>query len=528
MILGQLRITDFLLRTAGQVRGRLVSDAKRRWYAADYQWEMDPEGNLSIFRTDGTGDRVQIQPVIDIDESLIAFFGLYSGDGAKGSEAPNELGKVKVQLSFSQREPFLVRFAVEQFRRLFPGAIHFVFSLGEDSAYFMDGAGLQSILEHYGGAVPQPPTLREARPDLNEADQRYLKERRPVPGTNEEHLAFYYSHKPAMESILTEVKQRDLQRAGIELGESDRVTASLRRPFKKGARQPGGSSRSDEVHVGGLNGCGEFFLKMLHEIEDSILHDAEVSTQGLVAWMGRPSEIGRRLDIREFFESHTYGQLGGERPQIAPFVSGLWLNGRWARSKETKLHPTLRINPLWCYTSGLYLAEGTTPKSALFQMFQSRPKGLALGFTSSENTSLALILRALGNLFPKERCLDAWKVKVGSQYFPELVVIGLKNGVPMLRGGNSGDGKLRTLEISLAIKEWALELADCLRPYADRFSHVEPTGAGVPRIDFWASSSLCKWYFPLIMYATFGNTIPDPTQFIVSAEEELSSARIHP
>lgn len=80
MILGQLRIKDFLLRTVGQVRGRLVSDAKRRWYAADYQWEAHPSGDLLISRTDGTGDRVRIQPVIDLDESLIAFFGLYSGD----------------------------------------------------------------------------------------------------------------------------------------------------------------------------------------------------------------------------------------------------------------------------------------------------------------------------------------------------------------------------------------------------------------------------------------------------------------
>ena len=97
---------------------------------------------------------------------------------------------------------------------------------------------------------------------LNAADQRYLSEHRSVPGTNEEHLAFYYSHKPTMESILTEVKERDILSAGIELQENDRVTASLRRPFKKGARQPGGSSRSDEVHVGGINGFGELFLRV--------------------------------------------------------------------------------------------------------------------------------------------------------------------------------------------------------------------------------------------------------------------------
>ena len=512
MVLGQLRIKDFLQRTLGQVRGTLVSDAKRRWYAADYQWDTDVSQKLIISRADRTGDVVRIPPIINLDESLVAFFGLYSGDGAKGTESQDAPGKVKVQISFSQRELNLVGFAVEQFRYLFSNAIRFVFSLGEDSAYFMAGTGFQSLKTLYGGSVPEQKELGEIHPELNAADQRYLLEQRPVSGTNEEHLAFYYTHKPTMESILTEVKESDILRAGIELGESDRVTASLRRPFKKGARQPGGSSRSDEIHVGGLNGFGEFFLKFLHEIEDSILHDKEVSTQGLVRWNARPSEIGRRINLREFFEKNSYGTLANARPKI--IQDGLLLKGQWARSKEIKLYPTLQIDPLWCYTSGLYLAEGTTPKSTLFRMFTSKPKGLGLGFTSSENTSLALMFRALGNLFPEEQYIDGWKVKVGSQYFPELVVIGLKNGVPMLRGGNSGDGKLRTMEISVEIKDWALELIDSLQPYASRFSHVEPTGAGVPRVDFWASSSLCRWYFPLIMYATFGNIISDPDQFV--------------
>ena len=512
MVLGQLRIEDFLQRTLGQVRGTLVSDAKRRWYAADYQWATDVSRKLIISRVDGTGDVVQIPPIVDLDESLIAFFGLYSGDGAKGTESQNAPGKIKVQISFSQREPNLVKFAVEQFRYLFSNTIRFVFSLGEDSAYFMDGMGFRSLRTLYGGDVPEHKSLGEIHPELNEADQRYLLEKRPVSGTNEEHLAFYYTHKQTMESILTEVKKRDILSAGIELQESDRVTASLRRPFKKGARQPGGSSRSDEIHVGGLNGFGEFFLKLLHEIEDSILHDKEISTQGLVKWSARPSQIGQELDLREFFMSHFYGELASERPKITKV--GPFLKGQWPRSKEIELHSALRVNPLWCYTSGLYLAEGTTPKSTLFRMFTSRPKGLRLGFTSSENTSLALVLRALRNLFPKEQYLDAWKVKVGSQYFPELVSIGLKNGVPMLRGGNSGDGKLRTMEISIVVKEWALELVDCIQPYAEQFSHVEPTGAGVPRVDFWASSALCRWYFPLIMYATFGDMIADPREFV--------------
>jgi hypothetical protein len=37
-----------------------------------------------------------------------------------------------------------VKFAVEQFKRIFPNA-RFTFSLGEDSAYFMDGEGLNHV-----------------------------------------------------------------------------------------------------------------------------------------------------------------------------------------------------------------------------------------------------------------------------------------------------------------------------------------------------------------------------------------------
>jgi hypothetical protein len=109
---------------------------------------------------------------------------------------------------------------------------------------------------------------------------------------------------------------------------------------------------------------------------------------------------------------------------------------------------------------------------------------------------------------------------VGSQYFPELVVTGLKHGVPMLRGGRSGDGKLRTMEISLAVRSWALGIADrelnstslLHEDYADRFTHVEPTGAGVARIDFSASSALCRWYFPLLMFSVFGSFIDKPAK----------------
>jgi hypothetical protein len=374
----------------------------------------------------------------------------------------------------------------------------------------MDGEGLELLKEFYGGSIPETPPFEKIRPKLNKADLKYLKEKRSVQGTNEEHLAFYYFHKDAMQTILTSVKLHDIEKSKIELGKDDKVGASLRRPFKKGAREPGGTSRSDEMHVGGINGFGQFFLKILHEIEESIYNDTKVSTQGLIHWNDIPSVLGEEIEIKNFFESHDYGSIGGERPELV--VEGSFIKGRWPRSRYISLNQKINIDPLFCYVSGLYLAEGSTPKSKLFSMFKTNPSGLSLSFTSSENISIDLVLRSLKKLFRKEDCLCTWKIKVGSQYFPELVVIGLKNGVPMLRGGASGDGKLRTMEISLSLKPWALGVVPSLLPYEDRYSHVEPTGAGLARIDFSASSSLCKWYFSMMVYSVFGNCVLDPVK----------------
>jgi len=508
VVFGQIRLAHYLDRVQGQVRGNIVTDAKYRSYAADYQIEKLSNGKIAIQRANGNGARVVLPTEIPLTPDIVSFFGLYSGDGAKGSEDRADPSKIRPAISFSQREPNLVKFAVDCFRHLFTSNIHLTFSLGEDSAYFMDGDGYEALLRHYGGTLPNAHPLSRVRPRPNAADNRYLSETRAQPKSNEEYLAFYYQHKDAMQEILSAVKAQELETSGVTLTESDRVTASLRRPFKKGARHPGGSSRSDEIHVGGLTGLGELFLKILHEIEDSIHRDVGESSQSLILWSEAPSSCGEELTVSDFFSTHPYGTIANERPSIVD--TGALLKGKWPRSKLISLQKRFRIDPLFCYVSGLYLAEGSTPKKELFAMYVRRPKSLSFGFTTSEDTSLNLVLRALKRLFKESDCMTFWKVKVGSQYFPELVVIGLKSAVPMLRGGNSGDGKLRTIEISLALKPWALEVAPSLEPYADRFSHVEPTGAGLARVDFSASSVLCRWLFPLMIYATFGELITDP------------------
>lgn len=43
---------------------------------------------------------------------------------------------------------------------------------------------------------------------------------------------------------------------------------------------------------------GELFLKMLHEMEQSIYDDKKVSAFGLVEWKDTPSKLGKNLDIQ--------------------------------------------------------------------------------------------------------------------------------------------------------------------------------------------------------------------------------------
>jgi len=136
MILGYIDILNYLKKVKGKVTGSIITDAKDRRYYRDYIYEVKNDF-ISIQRVDGFGDTILVPAKIELNESLVAFFGLYSGDGAKGSEDQNEQGRINPKISFSQKEKHLVRFAVDQFRCIFSNNIHFKFTLGEDSAYFM-------------------------------------------------------------------------------------------------------------------------------------------------------------------------------------------------------------------------------------------------------------------------------------------------------------------------------------------------------------------------------------------------------
>ena len=105
MILGHLKIERYLRAVNGFVSGCIITDAKDRQYRQRYKFTEEGD-TLIVQREDGNGDVVHIPKTITLDESLVAFFGLYSGDGAKGSEDKNDSCKIIPVLSFSLSSDF--------------------------------------------------------------------------------------------------------------------------------------------------------------------------------------------------------------------------------------------------------------------------------------------------------------------------------------------------------------------------------------------------------------------------------------
>jgi len=169
--LGWIHLEYFLSKTKGKVKGQIFSDAKIRTYESEYRVEKIKGGKIKIQRNNGSGDTIIVPAKIPIDREQISFFGLYSGDGAKGSENRNNPGTVKVNVSFSQKESNIILFVVRQFNKLFPNQLRFTFSLGEDSAFFMAGKGFEKLKQHYGGVIPNAQKLSDVKHALDETDK---------------------------------------------------------------------------------------------------------------------------------------------------------------------------------------------------------------------------------------------------------------------------------------------------------------------------------------------------------------------
>ena len=115
---GHIKIKKFIENTDGTVTGELLTDGKYRIYYKEYCMESLTDNRIKIKPADGHGNEVTIQARIEINEKIIAFMGLYSGDGSKGTEDTSNPSIIKPSISFSQREPNLVKFAIDAFKMI--------------------------------------------------------------------------------------------------------------------------------------------------------------------------------------------------------------------------------------------------------------------------------------------------------------------------------------------------------------------------------------------------------------------------
>ena len=224
------------------------------------------------------------RPSIDLDEPLVAFFGLYSGDGAKGTEAPVDQLRASSLDLLSRRNPTSCGS-----QSTTSGSSSLATSASPSRSArtartSWHGEGLEPLKAHYGGRPPSGSAAQRGRPDAERgrpevSARRYGQTCRAIRPTT----------SPSTTST-SERWRRSCRGQAQDVMCQDRPWARRSRygvtsaAFQEGCASSRGNSRSDEIHVGGLNGIGELFLKMFHDIEETLLLDSQTSTSGLVEW----------------------------------------------------------------------------------------------------------------------------------------------------------------------------------------------------------------------------------------------------
>ena len=451
--------------------------------------------------------------------ATIAFLGLYLGDGAKAAR-PGASGII----SFSQREPHLANFVRSQFIDIFGETISFTHRVNEDALFFMTDemrhtlTNLRHELLEQGKDVMTDAQLAEyLKRDLNEviteqkastrrAAQKHAQ--KPSLAKHRKYLVEFFANRSLMNEYLRRKKLQELEASGTPLGPNDRIAVNVRLPGVKGSREEGKSSRSDELDVEGLSLFRPIFLKMLEDVLHSIEKNksqvfVDGSSNPWIVWEGPPHTCGKFSISTGTYTKESESVCSATSRGDKKRYSVHRLHGKLRLSKGSRyafeIPETLTFTPLICAFIGLYLAEGNTAKYKIFEFFEKRTTGLALGFTGSEETTLSICINAMKRLFiGKQGMVDYWRIKVGSKYFAETVTVGNKIGSPILRRGSKGQGAASGFEVVEALKKWALATIPSLVQFEERFDHVEYTGAGIPRVDIFYPNAASIYLFAIM------------------------------
>jgi hypothetical protein len=528
--LGFVDVSQLLDDTKGKVEFSLFDSGTIRKGSSIYEYENIGKDRLRVWSRDINGKRAEsivVHRLISLVPQTILFFGLYIGDGVKAAR-PGSKGV----LSLSQREPHISGFARSQFVKLFGSALRFTHSVNEDGLFFMSHemrtrlSAIRHKLLDDGKKVMNDSAfeaylkrdlddiINEQAPTMKTAIGKYKRKR--LFGEFGKYLPEFFANRPFMDRYLKEIKVKELEESGNPLAPNDTISVNVRLPGVKGAREPGKSSRSDELTVDGMGPFRALFLRILSDTYSSIAENqATVSVDGSqtpwIRWKGPPhsASICRFKSAEYLRASRSARKVMARTIRRYKVVEGPSRNRVLTGSESFEVPKVIGLTPLVCLFAGLYLAEGATPKSKLFHYSDERVGGLGVALTASEDDTLSVCMNSISSLVVSDfGKVQAWRLKIGAKYFPEAATVGNKIGVPVLRRGPKGQGAASAFELVEAVSEWARKAMPSLEGVSKRFDHLEYTGAGIPRVDIFYDDSIAVFLFSIMR-----NLIINPSEF---------------
>ncbi len=467
--LGHINVDAFLQNRNGRVQLNLIDAGRIRPICQRYEWQTDTSEEqvlLRPIRSQRSRTKigyVRIPQFINLTPETIAFMGAYDGDGNKTKK-----------IGFSQNNPQLQDFVSRRLQGLFGDSFDSEVTILEDETYFQT----DDIIDQ----------------------TRAIKQEWIDQGRREDQIT--------EEDLKKEILQRKYtsQYDGEPPDEQTKFYISA----KKGGYEIIRTQLKSEHFL-------PFLLAIIKASVNSILQDSIESEE--ITWFGPPITYHQQyLHLKSYVESGKccYVTPGGKKNQyeicaeqgeiLEPTMDRgnlLWIqkpNGR-----RFAVPVKLPLSPILCLMLGYYLAEGSSSKSAYFTFREKYERSISLGFNSSEEDTLRVFFQGLDVLFPNSRTdiITGWIVKIGSKYFPESITVAEKLGIPLTRRGQKGQGVAGSIEFTKTVRDWALDEFPLMKAWADKFSHIEFTGVGVPRVDIRCASFPAQFLAAVICDSLF-------------------------
>ncbi len=444
--LGQVDLKKLL--SGDEIVGQLHDAGRTRDYSQEYSITETASGTL---RVSGGNKTVELDRHHELDSSLLIFLGLYGGDGDKTGS-----------VGFGQKSIDIMEHAYDEMVEFFDHEFDVTYHITEDSLFF-ESDEMEAELEamdHDGEPL--------------EKQKQYL---------------------------IDEVWEM-LEDRGMHV---DSVTATV--SDVKGARKAGQSSREDLIDLRGSKPFLPIILKLIEGVTATLSDDLQAypSEDTWLEWNDNPSNLSAyEIDIPDYVENaetcqYYTGSGKLRRYKIEKNYDGV-ATLRKPYGQTFDVHSVAEIGPHFLYIAGLYMAEGGTPKEVLVSFYEEpSDTSLSIEFVSTENDELEILIDGFDSICEDfDDFLNYWKVKIGSQYMYETGNAAEKIGAPVLRSGTKGQGKSRSFEVAEGIKKWGIDTFPALGEIEQFFSHIELTGAGIPRWHIAFSSSPAVLFFALM------------------------------